>query len=331
MKQDGRSSRRAVALLIVLATLILTTTVATIVVRAAATRQIEGHLDHCTMLADDLLIAAEAPIQTWLRTKSSTIVLSPEATSPEVAILHDAWTPANRCRNGSGRGDLVEVTITAWDQSGMAPLEAVESGSPLRLTVPDEILSRLPQQSLASRPTKAAAGLDQFIDCEQVRLATSPFPEPSASNALPFGDSVTLAPQSTSSIAAGTIVPSFGAHIATHSAAPGAALPGAGAGAGAINVNTAPLSLVEAALRLAGRGGLEQIIAARQAGKPATVSGQIHPSFQLDQFAPQLVTTSYCWSFRIDITVSPLKRSWWAVYQNSSGKWELVQRLVITH
>ena len=92
------------------------------------------------------------------------------------------------------------------------------------------------------------------------------------------------------------------------------------------------MPLVEAAMRLAGRGGLEQIVAARKIGKPANAGSQIAPTKSGEKFIPQIVSSSTCWSFRIDIHVDVLWRSWWATYKinNNTGKWECVQRLAIT-
>jgi hypothetical protein len=321
MTMGSPTSRRAAALLIVLATLILTTTAATIVVRAAVTHQIDKRIDQCSQLADDLLAAAETPIQDWLTSKSSKIVLPPDSFSPEVAVLHDLWT--------SGGRERIELVITGWDQCGMVPFEAVENGSPLRMALAEEVLKQVPLHSLESprTTTQTPAGLDQFIDnSETAGLRAGPFPVPTPSRPLHFGEAHNRGDNLHSPLVISSNMPRLGPFIATHNPLPGGAVPGA------INVNTAPIRLVEAALRLAGRGGLEQVIAARQARKTATIGGQINPSTQVDHFAPQLVTTSNCWSFRIDINVGPRKRSWWAIYARGSGdrEWECIQRLVIT-
>lgn len=109
--------------------------------------------------------------------------------------------------------------------------------------------------------------------------------------------------------------PSVGAWVATHNS-------------GWINVNTAPIDLVEAAMRLAGRGGLEQIVAARAQGELATM-GDLPQSGDADDLAPDLVAQSRAWAFRIDVRVGLLRRSWWAVYESGGQKWECVQRLAI--
>jgi hypothetical protein len=331
MRFTGNPSRRAAALLIVLATLILTTTAATIVVRSAVTHQIDQRLDQCGVIADDLLSAAEAPILDWLSSQALKVVLPPEVLTPEVTVLHDRWY---------NKRDRIELTITAWDQCGMVPLNAVYSGSPLRLSLSDEILRQIalhPHESKSDKHggTSPPYGLDQFLmmDDEDQPLRLSPFPSvTTTSNLVCFGDQLTDSQQPEDLSNLVDAMPCIGALIATHNPLPvPVPVPGAGAGGGSINVNTAPMPLVEAAFRGAGRGGVEQVIAARRAGKPAAIGAQINPSIQPDQLAPQLVTASNSWAFRIDINVGPLKRSWWAIYKQSSNQWECLQRLVISH
>ena len=141
-------------------------------------------------------------------------------------------------------------------------------------------------------PTKDnPAGLDQFIDADAVV-----FP-PLASNE-----------------------PSVGALIATHPT-------------GGVNVNTAPWPLVQATARALGQSGSLSIVEeARLAGEPASFSAQ--PSREAIKNTPALVSSSSSWAMRIDIEIgpinqSPLRRSWWAVYQQRGGKWTCIQRLVI--
>ena len=103
--------------------------------------------------------------------------------------------------------------------------------------------------------------------------------------------------------------------------------------AGSINVNTAPLPLIEAAMLIAGRGGIETIMAARREGIPAPLPAALtaEPSsrFETNQ-TPRFVAVSNSWAARIDVHVGAARRSWWVVYQNRSARWECVQRLVIT-
>lgn len=99
-------------------------------------------------------------------------------------------------------------------------------------------------------------------------------------------------------------------------------------GGGRINVNTAPREVVEQALRAAGRGGLELVLAARVEGRSVSL-GDLRVSSSSSRAAPQIIGSSFAWSFRIDVQVGPLRRSWWAVYMKARSTWECVQRLAI--
>ena len=94
--------------------------------------------------------------------------------------------------------------------------------------------------------------------------------------------------------------PALGACVATHNP-------------GSVNVNTAPMKLVDAALRQAGRGGIEQILQARTEGKQASVADEGRGRRGSSRLA--ILGTSTAWAFRIDGGVGPLTRSWWAVYE----------------
>ena len=111
---------------------------------------------------------------------------------------------------------------------------------------------------------------------------------------------------------------SAGAYVATHN------------GDFFLNVNTAPLPLIEVSLRLLGRGGLEQIIQARSEGKFFVES--VVPGSKSSSDEPRLVSVSNAWAFRIDVRVEGVRRSWWVVYRRESAasSWRCVQRLAIT-
>ena len=98
-------------------------------------------------------------------------------------------------------------------------------------------------------------------------------------------------------------MPAIGALVATHSG--GAS---GGGGGGRINVNTAPPEVLRHALRAAGRGGLELVLAARAEGRSVPL-GDLRVSSSSSRAAPQIVGSSSAWSFRIDVQVGPLRRS----------------------
>ncbi|MCH8151424.1 MAG: hypothetical protein IH830_03510 [Planctomycetes bacterium] len=311
MTRPHSPTRRGAALLLVLATLIVAITAAATLARLASTVKTQRIVATRTIVADDLLRAAEAPILAWLASKSSTVVLPPEATSPQVQVLHDAWVIDATDH---------ELRITAWDQCGMVPINVARSGSPLRLALPTDVKRVLDQVTI---PRDQPAGLDLFLAARHTGGAIGVFPKPTRSPPMVFkrasGEDSSPQVQSESTppgISASE--PSgvgLGAYLATHNP-------------GRINVNTAAMDLVEAALRLAGRGGLEQIIAARTQGRLASLSA-LSPTADPHSAAPRIAASSNAWAFRIDLRVGTLRRSWWAVYVQSRSTWECVQRLAI--
>lgn len=320
MTNHNRPIRRGAALLIVLAALILTVTASVNLARLASTTKMQRKLDRAAILADDLLRATEAPIIAWLESESAQVVLPPEVEAPRIGVLHDAWSD----------GKLpCEVDITAWDQCGMVPIQLARSGSPLRLALPADVRRALDQVKI--KPNEPP-GLDLFLE----RVISSDgdirvFPRSLHTQPLVFKDP--FAPsaaqpsvdddRSQADPTATSTVPAVGALVATHSG--GAS---GGGGGGRINVNTAPPDVVKHALRAAGRGGLALVLAARAGGRSVPL-GDLRVSSSSSRAAPQIVGSSVAWSFRINIRVGPLRRSWWAVYVKSRSTWECVQRLAI--
>jgi hypothetical protein len=308
-------SRRGAALLIALATLLLTVTATAMLARAAATASAQRKIEHATRLADDLLAATEQPIRAWLEKEAPSIVLPPDVAEPAVSVLHDCFAVD---------GFEGAIAITAWDQCGMAPLALLRSGSPLRSVLSGGILKRVDQVDV---PPGVVPGLDLFSEPSQQGFdQPSLFPCTLAVPITIFGEHGTETWNRTRPNVAEDNV-ALGACIATHNDAPGT-----------VNVNTAPIALLESAVRLAGRSGIEQIIAAREQGKPAAI---VAAHRNRSSIAPNLVARSGAWSFRIDIRIGWLRRSWWAVYTGSGrtwytatprspSSWECVQRLAIT-
>lgn len=330
--------RRGAALLIVLTVLVLTVTACAILAQSAATTQLQRNVDSCGRAADLLLVAAEDPIQDWLDSKSAKAVVDPDSDQPRVAVLHDRWRLDDRdC----------ELTITAWDQCGMVPWDLVRNASPLRLLASAEALARFDQLNAESANAVSSHGLDLLVDpAGDATQSLFPSAAPSEAPAILFAGAQSnepareeRSPSATASDVVGGVPVGgpVGGILATHNRG------------AAINVNTAPIPLVEAAMRLAGReaaGGIAQIVAARRQGKPAsagtaTVAGAPPPD---GAPRPTITSSSNSWSFRIDIRVESVRRSWWAVYQPASGRqktnhrpsktanhaWECVQRLAVT-
>ncbi|MEM9167433.1 MAG: hypothetical protein AAGB48_10485 [Planctomycetota bacterium] len=207
----------------------------------------------------------------------------------------------------SWRDHAARVRITAWDQYGMAPWTALDGSPRMRSLLPEALRVRSTQTSNL-RP-----GLDLFT-------SNNAFPEPRDNRALQ------VHPQR------------LGAFLATHnppwSRATEETPP-------AINLNTAPASLVRAALRLAGRGGADAILEQRERGRSGL--GGLETAASKQSESPiRLVGTSDAWSFRLDIEYAGVRRSWWLVYirdrqggNNNSGDnprqqvWRLAQRHAI--
>ncbi len=310
MSVGHRPSRSGAALLIVLATLILAVGASAAIAAAASTHRLARKLAGHTLIANDLLRAAEAPILAWLEAESQHVVLPPGSAAPQVEVLHDTFA-VDATRYG--------LHITAWDQRGMVPVDTARSGSPLRLALPAEVRRCLDRLTI---PEGLTPGLDLFLPAIEPGGAVNVFPAPADTEPLRFaasGEGVLHEPASPSAHGPPETASerlAIGSCVATHNP-------------GLINVNTAPAELLEAALRSAGRGGLEQILAARSVGKSAPAPAG-PPADVAARGAPQPVATSVSWAMRIDITVGALHRSWWAIYTQSSGaQWECVQRLAI--
>ena len=89
-----------------------------------------------------------------------------------------------------------------------------------------------------------------------------------------------------------------------------------------INVNTAPEPLLAAAMRLGQRGDVATVLASRQRGVPS-------PAPTASRDASSLVTLtarSNRWAMRADITVGPVTRSWWTVYESRGRGWSIIDR-----
>ena len=311
MTNTTRPIRRGAALLIVLAALILTVTASVSLARLASTLKMQRKLDRAAILADDLLRATEAPILTWLESESAQVVLPPEVETPQIGVLHDAWSDGKRA---------YELDITAWDQCGMVPIQLARSGSPLRLALPADVRRALDRVKI--KPNEPP-GLDLFLaNLDATDNEISVFPRAYSTEPLVFVDALNPTdredgdPQQPSTKAQPLPV-AVGAFVATHSG-----------GGGRINVNTAPSDVVKHALRAAGRGGLALVLAARAEGRSVPLA-DLPASSNSIRTAPQIVGSSLSWSFRIDVRVGPLRRSWWTIYVKARSTWKCVQRLAI--
>lgn len=307
MTHARRPTRRGVALLLVLGALIVSVTAAATLARVAATTKMQRRADLATAGAHDLLHALEAPIRHWLATDSAHVVLSPETVEPRVEVLNETWTVG---------GTVFEVTVTAWDQCGMVPIERARSGSPLRLALSPEARDVLDRVNV---PSREPAGLDHFAAALTPVDGLQLFPAGSMGAPTRYSAPDVVPDAETRRVIVEQAPPpvAIGAILATHNPM-------------RVNVNTAPVELLEAACRATGRGGVETILAARAAGTAATVAPARTPERRGAGRTLDLAGSSSAWAFRVDVRAGPVARSWWSVYVRSDSSWECVQRLAIT-
>ena len=292
------------ALLIVLAALIMTATSTVLLATHAATIQAQRRLDRCCLIADDVLRAADGPIGDWLAHEADQAVLADDSISPRVDLLHDRWV--------IGQTDC-ELTLSAFDQFGMVPFNVARSGSPLRLALPSDVLRAV--DALRDQSPSDKFGLDSLVDLQQLR-SLSPFPRQSQMETVSFGfRKESLVTPVGALRSEGDL--HLGELIATHNNNPVR-----------ININTAPMPLVKAAVRSAGRGDVDQIAQARRRGMQAPIPALGAPVSESGQpqLMPEIVARSDCWAFRIDIRVGPVQRSWWAMYQRGERTSKVVGR-----
>lgn len=297
-------ARRGAALLLVLGALVVSVSAALIAARAITRGKLATAAADADTLAGDLLVGCESPARAWLVNESARVALPAEADLPAVQVLHDTWEDAGR---------RIEVRITAWDQCGMVPIQAVRFGHPLAGVVSEaarDAALALPAEWL-DRP-----GLDQFPG------AGSVFPELPATESTVFGSGEQPSANSRSEYE-GTAI---GAELATHS--PGSGRARRGQTPVLLNVNTTPRRLLEEAMRLAGRGGVETILDKRGRGEPAAV-GDVTTDGTQRESGVRFIASSPAWAFRIDVRAGMIQRSVWEVWAHESSDWEVVQRLAI--
>lgn len=264
--------------------------------------------------ADAAIGCEEDILQRWLSGNSSSVVLSPDAIVPRMDVISEIL---------SFDDQEVFICITAWDQCGMAPLQLLRNGSALRQELPETILNAVRRIHV---PNEISAGLD-LIDGQDEEAEVFPrmraghweeYVTPATDN----GVRESAQPLERDSSAHDDSVPAIGELVATHNSGQDGAM---------INVNTAPLALLKHALLLSGRGGIELIHEHRRAGRLVPLNDLVSrvPMNGAAANRIQLTGRSTLWSFRVDVRVGLVHRSWWAIYQRNRSQWQCVQRLLI--
>jgi len=145
----GACSNRGAALLTVLLVLVVVSA-ASASIAATAGRSKAARASNSELRSlDGLLTESELLIHAWLARESSGTLLPPNATVPRVEIID--WSD----RAG---GQSVSMRIVAFDQCGMAPIETVRAGSPLRFALPTAVLQAVDRLEGLEPPF----GLDDF-------------------------------------------------------------------------------------------------------------------------------------------------------------------------
>jgi hypothetical protein len=286
-------TRRGSALLFVLVALAVVMPACLGLARAVTTAKIDRELRRDEQLVQNLLTESGAPIQDFLTREAPTLVLPSDVRFPATLVLDEAWC--------SGP-DTIALSIVAWDQCGLVALDDARRATPMRLTLPrfaTEVLAR-------HRGNGDLPGLDGFRELD----GRSPFP-PMPKFEIERGGTTLAWPSSTGE--------SLGAYVATHNP-------------GHLNVSTAPVVLLEAALRDAGRGGLEAILAARSEGRQAPIPTPASNATDdaRSNVGEGFVSVSDAWAFRVDVRAGHVRRSQWLQYRREESRWRCVQRLFIT-
>lgn len=89
-----------------------------------------------------------------------------------------------------------------------------------------------------------------------------------------------------------------------------------------INVNTAPEPLLRAAMRSGQRGDAQSVLNSRASGTPAPAPAVSRDASSL----VSLTARSNLWAVRADISVGPVTRSWWTVYESRGRGWSMIDR-----
>lgn len=289
------SSRRAMAMVLVLAALVIGVTAAVAAARVAVDAALIRRLDACEASADDAMVAAEKRIDAWLRTESGSAVVDPSSTEPAVAV--------ERVRLATAQGE-VAIRITAFDQLGMVPWSAAAKDEPLaRATLDEDVRAAIAR---APRIAEGAPGVDlvaESLPCPRWPRHAA-MDETLLAGAEPSPDSDETRAQ-----------PALAALVSSHAE-----------GRVRLNVNTAPIALLEAAQAALQADFVDSVRAARADGRahgaPSVPAAQ--PGARGESIA--LVASSDLWSFRVDIACGPVVRSWWIAYGRTPDGWQRLQR-----
>jgi hypothetical protein len=286
--------RRGVALLLALAALIIATTASLTLATAAATRNLHARTMHAEELAESIARTSEMHTLSWLTEHAAAAVVPPDAPEPVVSVLHDRF---------SIDGVEITVRITAFDQLGMVPAIVAD-----RFDLPTNF-----ESTAATKLT----GLDQLVGT--IEGDVFPHHDPATASVI-FGfairDASDRIPVPEQTVAA------MGSLVSTH----GYENADGQVPTMQLNINTAPLALVDEVLSRTGIDASGPIKSAREQGEQARPPAS---SIEIGDLRIRLLARSDCWAVRTDVTVDRVRYAHWSIYQARGQGWELEQRLVI--
>lgn len=294
------AQRRGAALVLVLGALVVAMTAAVAAARVSIDTHVQRTLDVSESVADDAMRGASARIEEWLRSSSADAVAPVDAGEPRIAVMH--------ARIAAGQSS-VTIEVTAFDQHGMVPWASARAGDAFaRAALPEDARDSVANVSVPK-------GTPPGIDLAAPSSVRSHWPAHAPMELREFG--ATQGERSSPRVVESAhSEPAIAALVASHLE-----------GAPSINVNTAPMALIEAAERIAQRSLADAVRTARTAGKRAPLPPP--PAGAHDAAQVRFVGSSDCWSFRVDIFCGPVRRSWWITYRQSRDGWQCVQRLRI--
>ncbi len=292
---NARAERRGMALLLALAVVVIVTTAIASALAAAGAATHEAVVGASEHRIDDALASGEAIAIAWVGREASRIVLPPEGGG--VAVSHDRWSGPD------GQGSL---QVDLYDGLGGIPIEQAIAGAPLRLALPQPLRGIIVPRD-ASLPTKGQ-GTDilERIDCPAcARRFPVPLPAP-----VTFWGAGTGLSQGTAAQVDQRNRPSLAVAVCPHAEH-------------RININTAPVEVLELAYQALGREGVDALIERRRGGTFSEATGSAGEPKDI-----RLVDSSMVWNAAITASWNGVTRTWWVVIAGNPRQMRIVQRHV---
>jgi hypothetical protein len=244
----------------------------------------------------EALSAGERLAHRWLVIHADSIVLAPEGGS--IPICDDVWAT----ESGDGR-----LTIVLYDALGGIPHTLARRGALLRAALPPE-LSQIEIPLSAHR----IGDVDDVIERLVLPPGVRRFPRMVLSDPTVWTDGSALANSMRvlELSAERPLAPALVEVISPHAY-------------GRVNINTAPMRLVESSCMAIGKPTLIETIRERRAGKLFTGPEQI-ANASIEGLT--LVSTSNTWNVHMTARWRGSTRSWWVVLTGNAYEYRIIQR-----